>query len=96
MDCGVAKKGSARLAAQVEAVLSLPVLALEPGVEQACAEIQATLESAGRPIGAYDLSIAAHARSLKLTLVTEKLVRRAFARLRLTPPPRPATLRPRA
>lgn len=33
-------------------------------------DIRATLEKRGTPIGANDLLIAAHARSLKLTLVT--------------------------
>ncbi|GHB20964.1 type II toxin-antitoxin system tRNA(fMet)-specific endonuclease VapC [Salinicola rhizosphaerae] len=33
-------------------------------------EIRASLERAGKPIGAYDLMIAAHARSRGLTVVT--------------------------
>lgn len=35
-----------------------------------CAEIRATLEAAGTPIGPIDLLIAAQARSLGATLVT--------------------------
>ena len=77
---GVAKKGSARLATQLEAVLSLlPVLALEPGVDEVYAAIRNLLEWAGTPIGANDLLIAAHAKFLGLTLVTEN--RREFDRV---------------
>ena len=36
-------------------------------------DIRATLEKRGTPVGANDLLIAAHARSLKLTLVTNNL-----------------------
>ena len=36
-------------------------------------DIRATLEKHGTPIGANDLLIAAHARSLQLTLVTNNL-----------------------
>ncbi len=36
-------------------------------------EIRATLEKRGTPIGANDLLIAAHARALQLTLVTNNL-----------------------
>jgi len=42
-------------------------------------DIRATLEKHGTPIGANDLLIAAHARSLKLTLVTNNL--REFERV---------------
>lgn len=77
---GVAKKGSARLATQLDAVLSLlPVLALEPGVDAVYAAIRNMLERAGTPIGANDLLIAAHAKHLGLTLVTEN--RREFDRV---------------
>jgi tRNA(fMet)-specific endonuclease VapC len=41
--------------------------------------IRATLEKAGQPIGVNDLHIAAHARSLGLTLVTNNL--REFERV---------------
>lgn len=42
-------------------------------------DIRATLEKAGQPIGVNDLHIAAHARSLGLTLVTNNL--REFERV---------------
>jgi tRNA(fMet)-specific endonuclease VapC len=68
---GAAKKGSSRLTRQVESVLSaLPTLPLEAPVDVQYAEIRAALESAGTPIGSNDLIIAAHARTLGLTLVT--------------------------
>lgn len=42
-------------------------------------DIRATLERRGTPIGANDLLIAAHARSMQLTLVTNNL--KEFARV---------------
>jgi len=68
---GAAKHKSMRLTRQVEAILAaLPVLAMEAPVDAHYAEIRATLEKAGNPIGPNDLLIAAHARALRLTLVT--------------------------
>lgn len=46
---------------------------LESPVEAHYAEIRDTLERAGTPIGPNDLLIAAHARSLGLTLVTDNM-----------------------
>lgn len=77
---GAAKKASDKLTAQLEAVLDvLPILPLEPGADRAYALIRAALERAGTPIGANDLLIAAHARSLGLALVTGN--RREFDRV---------------
>src|SRR3954464_1681145 len=57
---GAAKKQSARLAQQVEAVLSvLPILPLETPVDAHYAEIRVGLETSGCPIGPDDLIIAA-------------------------------------
>jgi tRNA(fMet)-specific endonuclease VapC len=71
---GAAKKQSARLTRQVEAVLSaLPILQLETPVDVHDAEIRVALETAGCTIGPNDLIIAAHARALGLTLVTDNL-----------------------
>lgn len=71
---GAAKKQSARLAQQVEAVLSvLPILPLETPVDAHYAEIRVGLETSGCPMGPNDLIIAAHARALGLTLVTHNL-----------------------
>lgn len=68
---GLAKSGSARLARLLEPILeSLDVLPLESPVEKHYAEIRNYLEQAGTPIGPNDLLIAAHARSMSLTVVT--------------------------
>jgi tRNA(fMet)-specific endonuclease VapC len=71
---GALKKNSARLARQVDAVLSvLPILPLETPLDLHYAEIRIALETAGCTIGPNDLIIAAHARALGLTLVTDNL-----------------------
>jgi tRNA(fMet)-specific endonuclease VapC len=68
---GAAKRGSKRLSRQVEAVLgAIAVLPLERGIDGHYAEIRATLEKLGTPIGANDLLIAAHARTLRAVCVT--------------------------
>ena len=69
---GAAKSGSARLSAQLDAVLrALSVLALEPPVDATYARLRTELERRGRPIGGNDLLIAAHAATLGHTLVTD-------------------------
>ena len=71
---GATKSGSQRLARQLELVLGeLEILPLEVPVEEHYADIRNALERAGTPIGPNDLLIAAHARSLGLTLVTANL-----------------------
>ena len=68
---GSAKRGSKRLTRQVEAVLgAIPVLPLEPGIDRHYAAIRSALERPGTPIGANDLLIAAHARTLRAVCVT--------------------------
>lgn len=68
---GCAKKGSAKLLAQVEAILgSIPVLPLEVPADAEYGGIRAELEVAGKPIGPNDLFIAAHAYALEAVLVT--------------------------
>jgi tRNA(fMet)-specific endonuclease VapC len=65
------KKGSQGLTERVEQLLaSLEVAALEPGVDRVYAEIRCALESEGRPIGANDLLIAAHALEQEAVLVS--------------------------
>lgn len=56
-----------RLTAQI------PVLGLNPDVGSHYGDIRAYLAKSGRPIGANDLWIAAHARSLDLTVVTNNV-----------------------
>ena len=78
---GAAKKGSARLSAQLEAVLSvLDVLPFEPPADIMYASLRTSLEQVGTPIGANDMLIAAHALALGCTIVTDN--EREFARVR--------------
>lgn len=77
---GAAKSGSQRLARQLELVLGqLETLPLEAPVEEHYADIRNMLERMGTPIGPNDLLIAAHARALGLTLVTDNV--REFSRV---------------
>lgn len=69
---GVTKKGSPRLAAQLEAVLgALDVLPFETPADAAYGVLRTRLEQAGQPIGGNDLLIAAHAVALGHTIVTD-------------------------
>lgn len=68
---GCAKKGSARLRARAQGLLeTIPVLPFDVPADTEYGNLRAELETAGLPIGANDLLIAAHARALKMTLVT--------------------------
>ena len=68
---GVAKKGSKRLQKEVERFLSpLEIFAFDENAAKEYALIRSTLEKQGRVIGNFDMLIAAHAKSLKATLVT--------------------------
>jgi tRNA(fMet)-specific endonuclease VapC len=58
---------------------SLPVLALEENVDQEYGEIRTAQERIGQPIGDNDLLITAHARALRLTVVTANV--REFLRV---------------
>ncbi len=77
---GAAKKASAKLSQRVEALLAdVAVLPLELPADTEYGDIRAELEMAGHPIGGNDLLIAAHARTLGLTLVTANV--REFQRV---------------
>jgi len=77
---GAAKKGSVRLAAQVEAVLgALEVLPFEDPADRVYGVLRAGLEQKGQPVGGNDLLIAAQALSLGFTLVTAN--EREFAKI---------------
>ena len=81
---GLAKIGRkippVRLADNVRRILAeLTVIPFEPPADEHYADIRDTLERAGTPIGPNDLLIAAHARALGLTLVTEN--EREFVRV---------------
>ena len=77
---GAAKKRSARLTAQLEAVLgALEVLPFEAPSDDTYGLLRARLEKAGTPIGGNDLLIAAHAITLGYAVVTDN--EREFARV---------------
>ena len=77
---GAAKKASAKLSQRVEVLLAdVAVLPLELPADTEYGDIRAELEMAGHPIGGNDLLIAAHARTLGLTLVTANV--REFQRV---------------
>ncbi|MBR7618968.1 type II toxin-antitoxin system VapC family toxin [Phenylobacterium sp. 20VBR1] len=77
---GAAKKGSERLTAQLEAVLSaLEILPFEAPADRAYGELRARLEAAGTPIGGNDMLIAAHAISSGHIVVTDN--EREFGRV---------------
>lgn len=77
---GVAKRGSARLAAQLENILrGLEILPFEVPAEIAYADLRCRLEAAGQAIGGNDMLIAAHAISLGHTVVTDN--EREFSRI---------------
>jgi tRNA(fMet)-specific endonuclease VapC len=69
---GAEKKQSRRLSAQLEAVLgALEILPFEKPADASYGSIRAQLERTGKPIGANDLLIAAHALTLGYTVVTD-------------------------
>jgi tRNA(fMet)-specific endonuclease VapC len=74
------RKGSDTLTRRVEQLLeALPVLPFDEPADRHYADIRASLERPGTPIGSHDLLIGAHARSLGLTVVTRNL--REFERI---------------
>lgn len=82
--CGAAKKQSARLTAQLQAVLgALEVLPLEAPADTTHGALRARLEKAGRPIGANDLLISAQALTLGYTIVTDN--EKEFAQIKDLP-----------
>ena len=77
---GAARRRSARLTRQLEAVLAaLVTLPLAQPADAHYAAIRSELERVGRTIGHNDLLIAAHARALDLPLVTRNV--REFERV---------------
>lgn len=78
---GAAKSGSPRLFSRIEAILdALDVLPFDVPADAEYANIRVELEASGKPIGPNDLLIAAHARSLRTTIVTANV--REFSRVR--------------
>ena len=81
---GAAKKQSARLTAQLQAVLgALEVLPLEAPADTTYGALRARLEKGGRPIGANDLLIAAQTLALGYTIVTDN--EKEFAQIKDLP-----------
>lgn len=77
---GAAKKGSARLAAQLETILGvMEVIPFEAPADVAHGAARVALEAAGVPIGGNDLLIAAQALALDMVVVTNN--EREFARV---------------
>ena len=77
---GAARSGSSRLRQQLDAVLSaMETVPLNEPADQHYGMIRSELERIGRPIGHNDLLIAAHARALGATLVTNNT--REFGRV---------------
>src|ERR1022692_4364247 len=77
---GANRKGSRRLAAQVEAILTaLEVVPLETPADTAYGLLRGRLEQMRRPIGGNDLLIAAQAMAIGYTVVTDN--EREFARV---------------
>lgn len=77
---GAAKKASARLTAQLEAVLAaIDILAFEPPSDLTYGQLRASLEKTGQSIGGNDLLIAAQALTLGHTIVTDN--EREFSRI---------------
>jgi tRNA(fMet)-specific endonuclease VapC len=68
---GCAKKGSERLLKSVEDLLAeIDVLPFESPADVKYGNIRSELENAGKPIGANDFLIAAHAAAVNATIVT--------------------------
>jgi tRNA(fMet)-specific endonuclease VapC len=81
---GSAKKQSARVTAQVQAVLgALEILPFESPADSTYGMLRARLEKAGRPIGANDLLIAAQTLALGYTIVTDN--EKEFAQIKDLP-----------
>ena len=77
---GYLKRGSDRLTQLVESMISrVEVMSYDDAASLHYARIRHTLQVSGRPIGPNDLFIAAHARALDLTLVTDNI--REFSRV---------------
>lgn len=71
---GARKKNAARLAQRIEQLFNtLEILPLAPDDDRSYAEVRAGLKRKGRPIGANDLLIAAHALCEHCVLATHNV-----------------------
>jgi tRNA(fMet)-specific endonuclease VapC len=77
---GAEKRGAVSLSERLEAVLErLEVMSFEAPADTTYALLRAKLERSGKPIGANDLLIAAHALCLGCAIVTDN--EREFGRV---------------
>jgi tRNA(fMet)-specific endonuclease VapC len=77
---GAVKCGSAKLSTAVEGLLArLQTMPFESPADRFYAQVRTHLETAGTPIGANDMLIAAHTLALDCTLVTDN--DREFSRI---------------
>ena len=77
---GASKKSSTRLSEQLAGYLgALDVLPFEGPADVLYGELRTRLEQSGKPIGANDMLVAAHALALGFTLVTDN--EREFSRI---------------
>jgi len=77
---GARKRGSSRLTAQVDAILSaLDVMPLEEPADRCYAKLRDGLQQSGDIIGPNDMLIAAHALALECVVVTAN--HREFSRV---------------
>lgn len=77
---GAVKRGSDRLTAQLETILSrMEILPLREPADQCYAELRVHLEKRGQLIGPNDMLIAAHALALDYIVVTDNI--REFSRV---------------
>ena len=80
VEYGLEKSKSEKLRRTMETILSeIEILDLTPPVHEHYAAIRLALKVAGTPIGPNDLLIAAHARAIGATLVTDNV--REFSRV---------------
>lgn len=71
---GARKKNAPLLTARIDSLLqAMEVLPLDADVDRVYAEVRTMLEAAGRPSGANDLLIAAHALNEGCILVTNNM-----------------------
>jgi tRNA(fMet)-specific endonuclease VapC len=77
---GAAKRGSERLTLQLGRILAaIDILPFDAPADAAYAALRAQLETDGTSIGGNDMLIAAHARAMDCTMVTDN--EREFARV---------------
>lgn len=71
---GAAKRGSARLTQQLDAILAaMDIVPFESPMDRVYADVRNALEQRGRPIGGNDLIIATQALALEAVLVTDNV-----------------------